>query len=252
MREILIVTTQRDLPLFRELLGDGKQLGVHLQYAVQDEPRGIADCFRVGAGFIGSDSVTVILGDNIFIGSADLEQQIRSFDSASQGCLAFSSPVQNPSHYGVVAFSENGEILSLEEKPPHPRSNLAVCGLYVCDNEALKIARTVTPSVRDELEIIEVLRAYLRTARLQVRALPNKALWFDAGTPDSLLDASQAIRAAQSETQPWAGCIEEAAYRAGLIRADELAELAIPAKRTAYGRHMLRVAQHGLDRLSEH
>ena len=223
IREILIISTPRDLPVFEELLGDGSQLGMRFEYAVQEQPRGLADAFIIGADFIGKDSAALILGDNIFYG--------QSF-----------SQVRDPREYGVVEFDENGMAVSIEEKPEHPKSNYAVPGLYFYDNDVVEIAKNVKPSARGEIEITSINNEYLRRGALRVETLGRGFAWLDTGNHDALLDAADFVAAFQKRQGLYISCIEEIAYRRKFIDKEQLLKLAEPLMKTAYGQYLVEVA----------
>ena len=227
IREILIISTPRDLPVFEELLGDGKQLGIDISYAVQESPRGLADAFIIGEKFIGDDNVALILGDNIFYG--------QSFSKVLQRVAVRED--------GVVEFDENGKALSIEEKPEHPKSNYAVPGLYFYDNDVVEIAKNVKPSARGEIEITSVNNEYLRRGKLHVETLGRGFAWLDTGNHDSLLDAADFVAAFQKRQGLYISCIEEIAYRRGFINKEQLLELAKPLMKTAYGQYLVEIAE---------
>ena len=241
IREILIISTPRDLPVFRELFGTGEQLGLSLSYAVQDQPRGLADAFILGADFIGNDSVALVLGDNIFYGQS-FSRVLRNAASREKGATIFGYYVRDPREYGVVEFDENGKALSIEEKPENPRSNYAVPGLYFYDNEVVEIARNVKPSARGEIEITSVNNEYLRRGTLQVETLGRGFAWLDTGSHDSLLDAADFVSAFQKRQGLYISCIEEIAYKRGFISREQLLKLAEPLMKTDYGKYMVEVA----------
>ena len=241
IREILIISTPRDLPVFRELFGTGEQLGLSLSYAVQDQPRGLADAFILGADFIGNDSVSLVLGDNIFYGQS-FSRVLRTVASREKGATIFGYYVRDPREYGVVEFDENGKALSIEEKPENPRSNYAVPGLYFYDNDVVEIARNVKPSARGEIEITSVNNEYLRRGTLQVETLGRGFAWLDTGSHDSLLDAADFVSAVQKRQGLYISCIEEIAYKRGFISREQLLKLAEPLMKTDYGKYMVEVA----------
>lgn len=241
IREILIISTPRDLPVFRELFGTGEQLGLSLSYAVQDQPRGLADAFILGADFIGNDSVALVLGDNIFYGQS-FSRVLRTVASREKGATIFGYYVRDPREYGVVEFDENGKALSIEEKPENPRSNYAVPGLYFYDNDVVEIARNVKPSARGEIEITSVNNEYLRRGTLQVETLGRGFAWLDTGSHDSLLDAADFVSAFQKRQGLYISCIEEIAYKRGFISREQLLKLAEPLMKTDYGKYMVEVA----------
>lgn len=241
IREILIISTPRDLPVFRELFGTGEQLGLSLSYAVQDQPRGLADAFILGADFIGNDSVALVLGDNIFYGQS-FSRVLRNAASREKGATIFGYYVRDPREYGVVEFDENGKALSIEEKPENPRSNYAVPGLYFYDNDVVEIARNVKPSARGEIEITSVNNEYLRRGTLQVETLGRGFAWLDTGSHDSLLDAADFVSAFQKRQGLYISCIEEIAYKRGFISREQLLKLAEPLMKTDYGKYIVEVA----------
>ena len=241
IREILIISTPRDLPVFRELLGTGEQLGLRLEYAVQEYPRGLADAFIIGADFIGEDNVALVLGDNIFYGQS-FSRVLREVASRKEGATIFGYYVRDPREYGVVEFDENGMAVSIEEKPEKPKSNYAVPGLYFYDNNVVEIARNVKPSARGEIEITSVNNEYLRRGVLHVETLGRGFAWLDTGNHDSLLDAADFVAAFQKRQGLYISCIEEIAYKRGFITKEQLLKLAEPLMKTAYGQYMVEVA----------
>lgn len=241
IREILIISTPRDIPVFEELFGTGEQLGLHMAYAVQEYPRGLADAFIIGADFIGSDSVALVLGDNIFYGQS-FSRVLREVAQRQKGATIFGYYVRDPREYGVVEFDENGKALSIEEKPGHPKSNYAVPGLYFYDNDVVGIAANVKPSARGEIEITSVNNEYLRRGDLRVETLGRGFAWLDTGNHDSLLDAADFVAAFQKRQGLYISCIEEIAYKRGFITKEQLLELAKPLMKTEYGQYMVEVA----------
>lgn len=241
IREILIISTPRDLPVFCELLGDGSQLGLDIQYAVQDQPRGLADAFIIGADFIGKDSVALVLGDNIFYGQS-FSKVLRRVAQREKGATIFGYYVRDPREYGVVEFDESGKALSIEEKPEHPKSNYAVPGLYFYDNDVVEIAKNVTPSARGEIEITSINNEYLRRGTLQVEPLGRGFAWLDTGNHDALLEAANFVATFQKRQGLYISCIEEIAYRRGFIDKEQLLKLAQPLLKTAYGRYLVEIA----------
>jgi len=226
IREILIISTPKDLPLFRELLGDGRQYGCSFTYAVQEEPKGLAQAFIIGADFIGNDKVALILGDNIFYGSG-LDLLLQK-NSDPEGGIIYAYHVQDPSRYGVVEFDSSGKVISIEEKPSEPRSRFAVPGIYFYDNEVVEIAENILPSKRGELEITDVNNEYLRRGNLHVRILDKGTAWLDTGTFNSLMQASQFVQVIEERQGLKIGAIEETAYKMGYINKKELHQLAQP------------------------
>lgn len=241
IREILIISTPRDLPVFKELLGTGEQLGLTLSYAVQEAPRGLADAFIIGEEFIGKDSVALVLGDNIFYGQS-FSKVLRTVASREKGATIFGYYVRDPREYGVVEFDEDGKALSIEEKPEHPKSNYAVPGLYFYDNDVVEIAKNVKPSARGEIEITAVNNEYLRRGTLRVETLGRGFAWLDTGSHDSLLDAADFISAFQKRQGLYISCIEEIAFKRGFISREQLLKLAEPLMKTDYGKYMVEVA----------
>ena len=240
IREILIISTPRDLPIFKELLGTGEQLGLTLSYAVQEAPRGLADAFIIGEEFIGKDSVALVLGDNIFYGQS-FSKVLRTVASREKGATIFGYYVRDPREYGVVEFDEDGKALSIEEKPEHPKSNYAVPGLYFYDNDVVEIAKSVKPSARGEIEITAVNNEYLRRGTLRVETLGRGFAWLDTGSHDSLLDAADFISAFQKRQGLYISCIEEIAFKRGFISREQLLKLAEPLMKTDYGKYMVEV-----------
>lgn len=239
IREVLIISTPRDISLFKELFGDGKWLGMKFDYAVQDKPRGLADAFIVGEKFIGNDSVALVLGDNIFYGQSFTQtlRNARQKIDNSKGAVIFGYFVKDPTAYGVVEFSEEGKVLGIEEKPEKPKSNYAVPGLYFYDNSVVEIAKNVKPSARGEIEITAVNNAYLEKKQLNVELLGRGMAWLDTGTYDGLLEASNFIATIQKRQGMYVSCIEEIAYSNGWITKEEILALAKTYK-TEYGRYL--------------
>lgn len=241
IRDILIISTPRDLPVFEELFGTGEQLGLRMSYAVQEYPRGLADAFLIGADFIGTDSVALVLGDNIFYGQS-FSKVLREVAARESGATIFGYYVRDPREYGVVEFDENGVALSIEEKPEKPKSNYAVPGLYFYDNDVVEIARNVKPSARGEIEITSINNEYLHRGTLRVETLGRGFAWLDTGNHDSLLDAADFVAAFQKRQGLYISCIEEIAYKRGFITKEQLLALAEPLMKTAYGQYMVEVA----------
>ncbi len=242
IREILVISTPRDLPVFRELLSDGSQLGLSMSYAVQESPRGLADAFIIGESFIGNDSAALILGDNIFYGQS-FSALLRDVVKREKGATIFGYYVRDPREYGVVEFDENGLALSIEEKPEHPKSNYAVPGLYFYDNDVVEIAKNVKPSARGEIEITSVNNAYLERGDLHVETLGRGFAWLDTGSHDMLLDAANFVAAFQKRQGMYISCVEEIAYRRGFITKEQLVVLAQPLLKTDYGKYLIDVAE---------
>ena len=241
IREILIISTPRDLPMFESLFGTGEQLGLKMSYAVQTEPRGLADAFLVGEEFIGTDSVALILGDNIFYGQS-FSKMLREVASREKGATIFGYYVRDPREYGVVEFDEDGMAISIEEKPEKPKSNYAVPGLYFYDNDVVEIAKNVKPSARGEIEITSVNNVYLQRGDLHVQTLGRGFAWLDTGNHDMLLDAADFVAAFQKRQGMYISCIEEIAYRRGFIDKEQLISLAQPLLKTEYGKYLIDVA----------
>ncbi len=244
IREVLIISTPRDLPVFKELLGDGSQLGMDIQYAVQEQPNGLAEAFIIGADFIGNDAVALVLGDNIFYGQS-FSKVLLSAATRTQnepGATIFGYYVRDPREYGVVEFDENGVAISIEEKPEKPKSNYAVPGLYFYDNSVVEIAKTIKPSARGELEITAVNNAYLEKGNLHVETLGRGFAWLDTGNHDMLLAAAEFVSTFQKRQGMYVSCIEEIAYKRGFIDKDQLLKLAEPLMKTDYGKYLVDIA----------
>ncbi|MBQ9511583.1 MAG: glucose-1-phosphate thymidylyltransferase RfbA [Lachnospiraceae bacterium] len=241
IRDILIISTPRDLPVFEDLFGTGEQLGLHFTYAVQEEPRGLADAFIIGKEFIGRDSVALVLGDNIFYGQS-FSKLLLKVAKRKKGATIFGYYVRDPREYGVVEFDENGTAISIEEKPKEPKSNYAVPGLYFYDNDVVEIAANVKPSARGEIEITSVNNEYLRRGTLHVETMGRGFAWLDTGNHDSLLDAADFVCAFQKRQGLYVSCIEEIAYKRGFISREQLLKLAKPLMKTDYGRYLKEVA----------
>jgi glucose-1-phosphate thymidylyltransferase len=239
IREILIISTPHDLPLFRQLLGDGSRLGCRFEYAVQEHPNGLAEAFIIGKEFIGNDKVALVLGDNIFYGTglSDLLQSNNNPD----GGIIYAYHVNDPERYGVVDFDADGNVLSIEEKPANPKSNFAVPGIYFYDNDVVEIASNIKPSHRGEIEITDVNKEYLRRGKLKVSILDRGTAWFDTGTFNSLMQASQFVQVIEERQGLKIGSIEEAAYKMGFITAKQLKEIAQPFLKSGYGKHLLEI-----------
>ncbi len=237
IRDILIISTPNDLPRFEQLLSSGKQIGCNFTYKVQDQPRGLADAFIVGADFIGGDKVAMILGDNIFYGS-DMETKLQAAADPDGG-VVFGYQVADPERYGVVEFDKQGNVKSIEEKPKNPRSNYALAGLYFFDNEVIDIAKNVKPSPRGEMEITEIHNAYLRRDKLSVILLDRGTAWLDTGTFEAMTQAAQFVQVIEERQGLKIGCIEETAYRQGFIDAAQLEKLAKNLIKSGYGEYLL-------------
>ena len=241
IREIMIISTPRDLPMFRELFGTGEQLGLKMEYAVQEYPRGLADAFIIGADFIGDDSVALILGDNIFYGQG-FSKMLRQVASREKGATIFGYYVRDPREYGVVEIDDEGMAVSIEEKPENPKSNYAVPGLYFYDNDVVEIAKNVKPSARGEIEITSINNEYLSRGQLHVETLGRGFAWLDTGNHDMLLAAADFVSSIQKRQGMYVSCIEEIAFRRGFIDKDRLLKLAEPLLKTEYGRYLTDVA----------
>ena len=237
IREILIISTERDLPVFKELLKDGSELGLKLEYKVQEKPNGLAEAFIIGEEFIGDDNVALILGDNIFYGSGfrGLVEEAAKLES---GAIVFGYPVKDPRAYGVVEFDETGKAISLEEKPANPKSNYAIPGLYFYDNTVVEKAKNVKPSARGEIEITTVNEMYLSDGKLNVKNLGRGVAWLDTGTHDALLEAANFVQTVQKRQGFYIACIEEIAYAKGWINKEQLLKLAEPMMKTEYGKYL--------------
>lgn len=239
IREILIISTPHDLPLFRQLLGDGSRLGCRFEYAVQEHPNGLAEAFIIGKEFIGNDKVALVLGDNIFYGTGLSDLLLANNDP--DGGIIYAYHVQDPERYGVVDFDAQGNALSIEEKPAQPKSNYAVPGIYFYDNEVVNIAANIKPSHRGELEITDINKEYLKRGKLKVSILDRGTAWLDTGTFNSLMQASQFVQVIEERQGLKIGSIEEAAFKMGFINADQLRELAQPLLKSGYGTHLLSI-----------
>lgn len=245
IREVLIISTPRDLPVFKELLGDGRQLGMDIRYAVQEQPNGLAEAFIIGADFIDGDAVALVLGDNIFYGQS-FSQVLRRVAQRTEnkpGATIFGYYVRDPREYGVVEFDEGGKAISIEEKPKNPKSNYAVPGLYFYDNDVVQIAKTIKPSDRGELEITAVNNEYLNRGNLHVETLGRGFAWLDIGNHDMLLAAADFVSAFQKRQGLYISCIEEIAYKRGFIDKAQLLKLAQPLLKTDYGKYLVEIAE---------
>jgi glucose-1-phosphate thymidylyltransferase len=242
IREILIISTPRDIKTFEELLGNGNQLGLSLQYAVQEQPRGLADAFIVGEEFIGTDRVALVLGDNIFYGYGFTERLERAVNR-KEGATIFGYHVSNPNEFGVVEFDKDSNVVSIEEKPLNPKSNYAVPGLYFYDNKVIEIAKNIKPSDRGEIEITAVNNEYLNRGKLKVELFGRGMAWLDTGTHRGLLEAANFVEAVQTRQGLYVACLEEIAYRKGFINKEQLIKLAEPLSKIEYGKYLEKVAE---------
>ncbi len=244
IREVLIISTPRDLPVFKELFGDGSQLGMSFEYAVQEYPRGLADAFIIGEKFIGNDACALVLGDNIFYGQSfsKVLRETAKRTETTPGATIFGYYVRDPREYGVVEFDKDGKAVSIEEKPAQPKSNYAVPGLYFYDNDVVEIAKNVKPSARGEIEITSINNEYLNRGTLFVETLGRGFAWLDTGSHDSLLDAADFVATFQKRQGLYISCIEEIAYKRGFIDREQLLKLAEPLMKTEYGKYLTEVA----------
>lgn len=241
IREILIISTPQDIHLYKNLLGDGSDLGITLEYAIQPSPDGLAQAFIIGEDFIGNDSVCMVLGDNIFYGF-DFSRTLREAATLQDGAVVFGYYVNDPERYGVAEFDSNGKVLSLEEKPAQPKSNYAVTGLYFYSNDVVAKSKGLKPSKRGELEITDLNRLYLEEGRLNLKMMGRGMAWLDTGTHDSLLEASNFISTIENRQGLKVACIEEIAYRSGYITKEQLLQLAEPLKKNYYGQYLIKIA----------
>ena len=244
IREVLIISTPQDLPFYRKLFGDGAQLGMEIQYAEQPKPEGLAQAFVIGRDFIGAGTVALILGDNIFYGNdiAEILRDAKQQVDDQGGGMVFAYHVSDPERYGVTDFDEEGNVISIEEKPKHPKSSYAVPGLYFYDNDVLNIAGSIKPSARGELEITDVNKEYLRRGKLKVAVLSRGTAWLDSGTHHSLLQAGMFVQTVEERQGLKVGCIEEVAYRMGFINRDQLKKLAEPLMKSGYGDYLIKIS----------
>ena len=242
IKEILIISTPQDTPRFEELFGDGHELGIQIEYAIQPSPDGLAQAFIIGEKFIGDDSVCLVLGDNIYYGGG-LAKMLQRAAAKGAGATVFGYHVNDPERFGVVAFDEEMNAISIEEKPEQPKSNYAVTGLYFYDNDVVEIAKSIQPSPRGELEITDVNQVYLERGKLSVEVMGRGYAWLDTGTHESLLEASTFIETIEKRQNLKVACLEEIAYRMGYITKEELKELAQPLKKNQYGQYLLRLVE---------
>ena len=246
IRDVLIISTPRDISDYKELFGDGSQLGMNIQYAVQDKPRGLADAFIIGEEFIGDDSVCLVLGDNIFYGYG-FSERLAKASAREKGATIFGYHVSNPTAFGVVEYDKDWNVLSIEEKPEHPKSNYAVPGLYFYDNDVIEIAKNVKPSARGEIEITSINNEYLRRGTLKVELFGRGMAWLDTGTHRAMLDAANFIEAVQTRQGLYVACLEEIAYANGFINRDQLLAQADRLHTTEYGQYLYKVAGKAVD-----
>ncbi len=242
IREILIISTPDDTPVYEKLLGDGSQIGVSITYKVQDTPRGLADAFILGEEFIGNDSVCLVLGDNVFYGT-DMTKILRKAMEENKGATIFGYPVKDPRSFGVVEFDKNHNVVGIEEKPEHPKSNYAVPGLYFYDNRVVEIAKNVKPSARGEIEITAVNNAYLALGELKVKLFARGFAWLDTGTPEGMLKAAEFVEAVQDRQGFYVSCIEEIAWRRGFITTEQLRAIGENLKMTDYGQYLIALCE---------
>ena len=237
IKDILLISTERDTPVFQELLGDGSQIGLNISYKIQEKPRGLAEAFIIGEDFIGTDRVALVLGDNIFYGQS-FSTILQNVAARQEGATIFGYYVSDPREYGVVEFDEDWKAVSIEEKPENPRSHYAVPGLYFYDNDVVRMAKEVKPSERGELEITSINNEYLRQGRLKVQPLGRGFAWLDTGNPDALMDAANFIATIQKRQGLYISCIEEIAYKRGFIDAAQVKKLAADLSKTPYGQYL--------------
>ena len=242
INEILVISTEKDTPLYQNLLGDGSRLGIKIEYAVQKEPNGLAQAFVIGEEFIGDDNVCLILGDNVFYGQ-NFPNMLLKAKQKNSGATVFGYPVNNPRAFGVVEFDDNGKVISIEEKPEEPKSNYAIPGIYFYDNKVVKYAKEIEPSARGEYEISSVNSLYLENGELDVVLLGRGMAWLDTGTPDGLLKAAEFVQTIQSMQGLYISCIEEIAWRKGYINSEQLEKLGRELEKTDYGQYLLNLAK---------
>ena len=242
IRDILIISTEKDIIRFKELFGNGNSLGINLEYKIQEKPNGIAEAFLIGKEFIGNDSVTLILGDNIFYGK-NFKNILKESLKLKSGGIVFGYEVKNPEQYGVLEFDKNKKVISIEEKPINPKSKYIIPGLYIYDNSVVSKAKQLKPSDRNELEITDISNLYLREEKLFVKILDNNFIWFDTGTYDSLLEAQNFIKTEQEKTGKYISCIEEIAYKNGWINKEQIIKSANQLQNTEYGKYLLKLME---------
>ena len=243
IREILIISTPSDLPRFKEILGDGKDLGLSFSYEVQEKPNGLAEAFLIGEKFIGNDSVCLVLGDNIFYGNG-LAEMLQDASNVKDGAIVFGYYVKDPERYGVVEFNSKNEVISIEEKPKNPKSNYAVVGLYFYDNSVIKVAKSIKPSARGELEITDLNRVYLENKKLKVKFMGRGYAWLDTGTFDSMVEATEFIKTIEDRQGLKIACIEEIAYNNKYINEEQLKKLAETLKKSGYGQYLFNLLKN--------
>lgn len=242
IKEILIISTPRDLPLYKDLLGDGSDLGIHFEYEIQEKPNGLAEAFIIGEKFIGDENVALILGDNVFHGHR-FSEILKRATKLESGAIVFGYYTKNPESFGVVEFDDNWKVISVEEKPKKPKSNYIIPGLYFYDNNVIQIAKNVKPSKRGEIEITSVNEEYLKRGELNVELLGRGMAWLDTGTHDGLLEASNFIETIQKRQSLYVACLEEISYNLGYITKEKLLELSEPLKKTDYGKYLIKLAK---------
>lgn len=242
IRDILIISTERDVSMFENLLGDGNDLGIHLTYKIQEKPKGLAEAFIIGEDFIGKDRVALVLGDNVFY-ARGFSEMLQNAVNIKYGAVIFGYNVPDPTQFGVVEFDKNWNVISLEEKPKNPKSTYAVPGLYFYDNEVVEIAKKIKPSERGELEITSINNEYLKRKKLKVELLGRGMAWLDTGTSEGLLEAANFVSIVQKRQGLYVACIEEIAYRKGYITKNDLIKLASPMLKTDYGKYLIRIAE---------
>lgn len=245
IKDILIISTPQDIDDYKLLLEDGSKLGIHIEYAVQEKARGLADAFIIGEKFIGKDSVCLILGDNVFYGQ-DMTTILRSAMTYKEGAVIFGYPVKDARSFGVVEFNEEGKVVSLEEKPEHPKSNYAIPGLYFYDNKVVEIAKNVKPSIRGEIEITAINNDYLKREKLYTIVMKRGTTWLDTGTPEGMLQASEFVQTIQERQGFYISCIEEIAWRRGFISTEQLYQLGKELEKTEYGQYLMSLAKDGI------
>ena len=242
IRDILLISTEKDIVKFKDLFGNGNNLGINLEYKIQKNPNGIAEAFLIGEEFIGNDSITLILGDNIFYGE-NFNNILKESLKSKLGGIVFGYKVKNPEQYGVIEFDKNKKVISIEEKPTAPKSNYIIPGLYIYDNSVIEKAKNLKPSKRRELEITDISNLYLKEEKLFVKILKNNFIWFDTGTCDSLLEAQNFIKQEQEKNEKYIGCIEEIAYKNGWINKEQIIKMAKQLQNTEYGKYLLKLIE---------